>query len=484
MAAVRSRAGKPSSTASPSSRCWSSTADLPGADLLDRLDRLQAARPRHHGAADGVLHSPRSRRSSSSSPSACSCTKPVDPAVYAAAPWWEKRIYDGGERVLQDGDSVQLSQYPDRFVNSLIVAIISAPCSRSAMGTITAYGFSRFQMPGEADLLFFILSTRMLPPVVVAIPMFLMYRVVGLNDTHIGLIILYTAFNLSFSVWLMKGFMDEIPKEYEEAALVDGYTRMQAFFKIVLPEAATGIAATAVFCFITAWNEYAFALIMTNRRAQTAPPFIPSQIGSGLHRLDGDRRRHLPVPAAGRDLHLPAAQPSAARRDLRRDPQMSRRCFSELSARRPRAGLDVRSWCSASSRSASRGASILHRYGVTIILVGPGRLSTSSRKIKPPPAGSRTDTDMAEIDPARRREVLRRQLRHPQAQPDDRGTSEFVVLLGPSGCGKTTTLRAIAGLEEHRHRRHPDRRQAGAGPARPATATSPSCSSSSRSIRT
>ena len=176
---------------------------------------------------------------------------------------------------------MQLSHYPNRFLNSLIVAITSTVLA-VGMGTITAYGFSRFRVPGEADLLFFILSTRMLPPVVVAIPMFLMYRVVGLNDTHIGLIILYTAFNLSFSVWLMKGFMDEIPKEYEEAALVDGYTRMQAFFKIVLPEAATGIAATAVFCFITAWNEYAFALIMTNRRAQTAPPFIPAQIGSGL----------------------------------------------------------------------------------------------------------------------------------------------------------------------------------------------------------
>jgi multiple sugar transport system permease protein len=139
-----------------------------------------------------------------------------------------------------------------------------------------------FKIKGEDDWLFFILSTRMLPPVVVAIPMFLMYRVVGLNDTHLGLIILYTAFNLSFAVWLMKGFIDEIPREYEDAALVDGYTRMQAFFKIVLPEAATGIAASAVFCFITAWNEYVFALIMTNRRAQTAPPFIPSQVGSGL----------------------------------------------------------------------------------------------------------------------------------------------------------------------------------------------------------
>ena len=216
----------------------------------------------------------------------------------------------------QVGDSVQLSQYPNRFLNSLIIAITSTVLA-VGMGTFTAYGFSRFKIAGEQDLLFFILSTRMLPPVVVAIPMYLMYRAVGLNDTHVGLIILYTAFNLSFSVWLMKGFMDEIPKEYEEAALVDGYTRLQAFFKIVLPEAATGIAATAVFCFITAWNEYAFALIMTNREAQTAPPFIPAQIGSGLTGLDRDRRRHVPVPAAGGDLHLRAAQPPAARRDVR-----------------------------------------------------------------------------------------------------------------------------------------------------------------------
>ncbi|RUV35302.1 carbohydrate ABC transporter permease [Mesorhizobium sp. M7A.F.Ca.MR.148.00.0.0] len=204
------------------------------------------------------------------------------PEEYAAAPWWERVVFDGGEKIVRDGKGqVQWSGYPSRFMNSLIIAITSTVLA-VGMGTFTAYGFSRFKVKGEADLLFFILSTRMLPPVVVAIPMFLMYRALGLNDTHVGLIILYTAFNLSFSVWLMKGFMDEIPKEYEEAALVDGYTRMEAFFKIVLPEAATGIAATAVFCFITAWNEYAFALIMTNRRAQTAPPFIPSQVGSGL----------------------------------------------------------------------------------------------------------------------------------------------------------------------------------------------------------
>src|SRR3954468_2026640 len=206
----------------------------------------------------------------------------VDPEAYQKAPWWEQRIYDQGERFIKDANGkIEPSGYQSRFLNSLIIAITSTLLAW-AMGTITAYGFSRFRMPGEQDWLFFILSTRMLPPVVVAIPMFLMYRAVGLVDTHIGLIILYSAFNLAFSVWLMKRFIDEIPIEYEEAALVDGYTRMEAFFKIVLPQSATGIAATAVFCFITAWNEYAFALMMTNRRAQTAPPFIPSQLGSGI----------------------------------------------------------------------------------------------------------------------------------------------------------------------------------------------------------
>jgi multiple sugar transport system permease protein len=206
----------------------------------------------------------------------------VDPETYAKAPWYEKRVFDAGERFIKDADgTIERSGYASRFTNSLIIAI-SSTFLAVAMGTLTAYGFSRFRVAGAQDWLFFILSTRMLPPVVVAIPMFLMYRAVGLVDTHIGLIILYTAFNLSFSVWLMKGFIDEIPIEYEEAALVDGYTRLQAFFKIVLPQAATGIAATAVFCFITAWNEYAFALMMTNRKAQTAPPYIPAQLGSGV----------------------------------------------------------------------------------------------------------------------------------------------------------------------------------------------------------
>ena len=164
------------------------------------------------------------------------------------------------------------------------------------LGTLAAYGFSRFRVPLADDLLFFILSTRMMPPVAVAIPIFLMYRELGLSDTAAGMILLYTAVNLSLSVWLLKGFVDEIPREYEEAAVVDGYTRLQAFRKVVLPQMSSGIAATAIFCLIFAWNEYAFALLLTSGEAQTAPPFIPIIIGEGG--LD------WPAVAAGTTLFL------------------------------------------------------------------------------------------------------------------------------------------------------------------------------------
>jgi multiple sugar transport system permease protein len=172
------------------------------------------------------------------------------------------------------------SAYVFRLRNSVIIAGISTVAS-VVLGLFAAYAFSRFKLKGKDDLLFFILSTRMLPAVVVTIPLFLMYRNLGLHDKHLGMIILYTVFNLSFSVWLLKGFIDEIPKEYEEAALVDGYSRMQAFFRIVLPQAVSGIAATTVFCLIFAWNEYAFALMLTSQRSRTAPPSIATMMGRG-----------------------------------------------------------------------------------------------------------------------------------------------------------------------------------------------------------
>ncbi len=172
------------------------------------------------------------------------------------------------------------SDFSRRLLNSLIIAGGSTVFSVT-LGLFAAYAFSRFEMAGKGDLLFFILSTRMLPAVVVAVPLFLMFRQLGLHDSHVGMIILYTVFNLSLTTWLLKGFIDEIPKEYEEAAMVDGYSRWQSFFKIVLPQATTGIAATTVFALIFAWNEYAFALLLTSENARTAPPAIATMLGRG-----------------------------------------------------------------------------------------------------------------------------------------------------------------------------------------------------------
>jgi multiple sugar transport system permease protein len=188
--------------------------------------------------------------------------------------YWQKLALSVGQKINGPSD------YVGRLKNSVIIAGTSTILS-VVLGLFTAYAFSRFKIVGKDDLLFFILSTRMLPGVVVTIPLFLLYKQLGWNDTYIGMIILYTVFNLSFSVWLLMGFLDEIPVEYEEAALVDGYTRMQAFFKIVLPQAVTGIAATTVFCLIFAWNEYAFALMLTSEKARTAPPSIATMLGSG-----------------------------------------------------------------------------------------------------------------------------------------------------------------------------------------------------------
>ncbi|MDD1794396.1 sugar ABC transporter permease [Enterovibrio norvegicus FF-33] len=187
------------------------------------------------------------------------------------------------------------SRFLGRYTNSMIIGFGSTFLA-VFLGTLAAYGFSRFKVPLKDDLLFFILSTRMMPPIAVAIPIYLMYRQLGLSDTHLGMIILYTAVNVSLSVWLLKGFIDEIPREYEEAAMIDGYSRFQAFIKVVLPQAATGIASTAIFCLVFAWNEYAFALLLTSGNAQTAPPFIPIIIGEGG--LD------WPAVAAGTSLFL------------------------------------------------------------------------------------------------------------------------------------------------------------------------------------
>jgi len=171
------------------------------------------------------------------------------------------------------------TSFPHQLFNSFLVSFVSTGLV-VIIGSLSAYVFSRFDIKGREDLLFFILSTRMLPPIVVIIPLVMMYRRLGLFDTRLGLVIAYTVFNLAFAVWMMKSFIDEIPKEYEEAAMIDGYSRFQAFFKFILPEMRTGMVATAIFSLIMSWNEFSFALLLTADRARTAPPSIAQSMGT------------------------------------------------------------------------------------------------------------------------------------------------------------------------------------------------------------
>jgi multiple sugar transport system permease protein len=165
------------------------------------------------------------------------------------------------------------------FVNSVIVAF-SSTIIATVLGVPAAWAYSRFKLVAKKDQLFFILSTRFMPPVVVVIPIFLMFRDLNLLDTLQGLILVYSAFNLPFTIWMMKGFIDEVPAVYEEAAMLDGYSRLEAFWRVTLPLLVPGIVATAVFALIFSWNEFVYAIfLITDPGSRTAPPAIAGLIG-------------------------------------------------------------------------------------------------------------------------------------------------------------------------------------------------------------
>jgi multiple sugar transport system permease protein len=166
------------------------------------------------------------------------------------------------------------------FFNSVLLAALSTVAALF-IGVPAAYGLTRFEWPRSWNnkIADWILSTRMLPPIVTIVPLFLMLREMHLINSLIGLAIVYTAFNLPFVIWMMRGFFDEVPREIEEAAMLDGESRVGALLRIVLPLVKPGLAATAVFCLVVAWNEFLFALILTQTNAaMTLPVGIASRV--------------------------------------------------------------------------------------------------------------------------------------------------------------------------------------------------------------
>jgi len=175
------------------------------------------------------------------------------------------------EPYVQIWQTVPLAQY---FRNSLIVTI-SATLLSVAMAVLAAYSLARLRFRGQRSFSLVVLSTQMFPGILFLLPLFLIFvqiqRTIGvqLTGSYLGLIITYMTFSLPFSIWMLTGYFASIPKELEEASMIDGTGRLGALFRVIIPVAKPGIIAVAVYAFITAWGEVLFASVLTNRDTRT-----------------------------------------------------------------------------------------------------------------------------------------------------------------------------------------------------------------------
>lgn len=164
------------------------------------------------------------------------------------------------------------------FLNSLVTGTATLAVSLPP-ALMAAYALSRFRFRGGGAILYGMLVTRLFPPVALVTPFFLTATWLGVHDRTPTLVLAYAALNLPLAVWMLKGYFDAVPEELEQSAMVDGATRLQAVTKVILPLMAPGVAATAVFVFVGAWNEFLFALTLTSREARTLPTVIAEFVG-------------------------------------------------------------------------------------------------------------------------------------------------------------------------------------------------------------
>lgn len=185
----------------------------------------------------------------------------------------------------------------DKLLNSSLVAL-STILVAIPLATMAAYSFSRFRLFAEQTMFVMILATQFVPAVVIVLPFFIFFRDLGILDTRLALVLVNLSLIMPFAVWMIKGFIDSIPVETEEAALVDGSTRLQVIRNIVVPLALPGIITAAIFCFILAWNEFLFAVIITSSQAVTMP------VGLALFHAEEGVLWHL-ISAAGVLIMIP-----------------------------------------------------------------------------------------------------------------------------------------------------------------------------------
>jgi multiple sugar transport system permease protein len=190
--------------------------------------------------------------------------KPSAEAVSAPPTFWPSKF--SLENYRNMFDYLPVGKY---FANSLITATASTFVS-VLLGSMAAYGISRFTSVTGKYFLLFTLVIRMVPMISIAIPMYMIIKSMGLIDTQLALIFVYTSVNVPFAIWLMIGFFDSIPKEFDEAARIDGCSWLGSFIRVIIPISLPGLATTAIFTFMLAWNDFLFALLMTSTNAKTA----------------------------------------------------------------------------------------------------------------------------------------------------------------------------------------------------------------------
>nr|WP_317377492.1 carbohydrate ABC transporter permease [uncultured Faecalimonas sp.] len=194
--------------------------------------------------------------------------------LYGAVTYWPKEIiWDSYKNLF-----TTTVNFLDAMKNSFVVAAATTIVSLTA-STLAAYAFSRYRFVGRRAMMALFLSNNMFPTVLLLIPLYSIMRKIGLLYTPGSLILAYTTFTIPFSVWLLNGFLNDLPLTLEEAALVDGCNRRTAFSKIILPILGPCLVATGVYIFMTSWNEYTFAVMFTNTQTRTIPVALKSLIG-------------------------------------------------------------------------------------------------------------------------------------------------------------------------------------------------------------
>ena len=185
--------------------------------------------------------------------------------VFASPPlylWWPT--------IQNYADVLTRSDFVRAFINTLIVST-SAVALSLGIGAPAAYAFARFPFKGRSALFFALLVMRMLPPIAVLVPMYLLFNKIGLATTRLSVVLAYTTFSLPLVVWIMRAYFEDLPGELEESAWIDGASRFGAFIYVILPLARPGLVAASILCLQLAWNDFLFSAVLTNNATQTLP---------------------------------------------------------------------------------------------------------------------------------------------------------------------------------------------------------------------